>query len=119
MAARFEYAGLDRVIHERARLGIVTSLASHPQGLRFNDLKQLCGLTDGNLSRHLAVLETAGMVAIEKSFRRKRPETRCKLTRSGRARFVVYLDQLQHVVADAAAARVPHGLGKLAVEGAG
>lgn len=119
MAARFEYAGLDRVIHERARLGIVTSLASHPKGLRFNDLKQLCGLTDGNLSRHLTVLEAAGIVTIEKTFRRKRPETRCTLTRGGRARFVAYLDQLQHVVADAAAARVAHAPGKLATEGAG
>ena len=53
----FAYEGLDRVIHERARLSVLTSLITNPKGLTFNDLKQLCGLTDGNLSRHLQVLE--------------------------------------------------------------
>ena len=48
---RFAYEGLDRVIHERARLSILTSLVTNPKGLTFNDLKQLCALTDGNLSR--------------------------------------------------------------------
>src|SRR5262249_53123917 len=57
--APFAYEGLDRVIHEKARLGILTSLMAHPKGLAFADLKQLCGLTDGNLSRHLQVLEEA------------------------------------------------------------
>ena len=52
-AAPFSYDGLDRVIHEKARLGLLTSLMAHPKGLAFADLKQLCGLTDGNLSRHL------------------------------------------------------------------
>ena len=51
--ARFAYEGLDRVIHERARLSVLTSLITNPKGLTFVDLKQLCGLTDGNLSRHL------------------------------------------------------------------
>ncbi len=54
---RFAYEGLDRVIHERARLSVLTSLITNPKGLTFGDLKQLCGLTDGNLSRHLQVLE--------------------------------------------------------------
>jgi hypothetical protein len=54
---RFAYEGLDRVIHERARLSVLTSLITNPKGLIFNDLKQLCSLTDGNLSRHLRVLE--------------------------------------------------------------
>jgi hypothetical protein len=52
---RFAYEGLERVIHEKARLGITASLAAHPEGLLFNDLKDLCTLTDGNLSRHLQV----------------------------------------------------------------
>ena len=64
--APFSYDGLDRVIHEKARLGLMASLMAHPKGLAFADLKQLCGLTDGNLSRHLQVLEEAGLVAIEK-----------------------------------------------------
>ena len=63
---RFSYAGLDRVMHEKARLGILASLAAHAGGLLFNDLKQLCSLTDGNLSRHLAVLSEAGLVEIWK-----------------------------------------------------
>src|SRR5947199_2337421 len=54
---RFAYEGLDRVIHERARLSILTSLLTNPKGVTFNDLKRLCSLTDGNLSRHLSVLE--------------------------------------------------------------
>ena len=55
-SAPFSYDGLDRVIHEKARLGLLTSLMAHPKGLAFADLKLLCGLTDGNLSRHLDVL---------------------------------------------------------------
>src|SRR5438105_3971182 len=61
-SAPFSYDGLDRVIHEKARLGLMTSLMAHPKGLAFADLKQLCGLTDGNLSRHLGVLQEAGLV---------------------------------------------------------
>jgi DNA-binding HxlR family transcriptional regulator len=102
--ARFAYDGLDRIIHEKARLGILTSLIAHPKGLRFNDLKQLCALTDGNLSRHLEVLEEAGLVAIAKSFEKNRPKTVCKITPVGRKRYMQYLDVLEQVVRDAAAA---------------
>ena len=101
---RFEYAGLDRLLHERARLGILASLAAYPAGVRFNDLKRLCGLTDGNLSRHLTVLQEAGIVEIAKDFDRRRPRTTCRLTAAGRERFGAYVNQLQQVVADAAAA---------------
>jgi DNA-binding transcriptional ArsR family regulator len=102
--APFAYQGLDRVLHEKARLGILTSLAAHPQGLAFANLKQLCGLTDGNLSRHLQVLEEAGVVEINKTFERKRPLTTCRLTRAGRKRFLDYIDVLERVVRDAAEA---------------
>ena len=71
--ARFAYEGLDRVIHEKARLGVLTSLVAHPKGLAFADLKILCGLTDGNLSRHLHVLEEAGLIEIAKRFQHNRP----------------------------------------------
>ena len=67
-AAPFSYDGLDRVIHEKARLGLLTSLMAHPKGLAFADLKQLCGLTDGNLSRHLGVLQEAGLVEVTKGW---------------------------------------------------
>lgn len=99
---RFAYEGLDRIIHERARLSILTSLVSHPQGLTFGDLKQLCSLTDGNLSRHLRVLEKSGMIEIAKGHERNRPQTVCRITLAGRKRYVEYLDTLEQVVRDAA-----------------
>jgi DNA-binding MarR family transcriptional regulator len=101
---RFAYAGLDRVIHERARLSVLTSLSAHPKGLLFGDLKQLCALTDGNLSRHLQVLQEAKLVEISKGFENNRPQTLCRITPSGRRRYLEYLEVLEQVVRDAAAA---------------
>lgn len=98
---RFAYEGLDRVIHERARLSVLTSLITNPKGLIFNDLKELCSLTDGNLSRHLRVLETEGMVEIEKGHDRNRPQTICRITSEGRKRYLEYLLTLERVVKDA------------------
>jgi DNA-binding MarR family transcriptional regulator len=103
-ANQYAYLGLDRVIHERARLRLLTSLARYPKGLRFNDLKTLCGLTDGNLSRHMQVLQEAGLVDVEKSFEQNRPQTTCLLTAEGQKRYVEYLAVLEQVVRDAAAA---------------
>lgn len=100
--ARFAYEGLDRVIHERARLSVLTSLITNPKGLTFNDLKQLCALTDGNLSRHLSVLEDAKMVEIIRGHDRNRPQTVCRITASGRKRYLEYLTTLEQVVRDAA-----------------
>jgi DNA-binding MarR family transcriptional regulator len=99
---RFAYEGLDRVIHERARLSVLTSLVTNPKGLAFGDLKQLCALTDGNLNRHLRVLEKGKMVEIIKKHDRNRPLTVCRITPSGRARYVEYLSTLEQVVRDAA-----------------
>src|SRR5450631_3842745 len=101
---RFAYDGLDRLIHERARLGILTSLIAYPKGLRFADLKQLCRLTDGNLSRHLQVLQAAKLVEISKGFARNRPQTMCQITSLGRKRYLVYLAVLEQVILDAAVA---------------
>jgi len=101
--APFSYEGLDRTIHEKARLGVLTSLMAHPKGLAFADLKRLCGLTDGNLSRHLQVLQEAGLVEISKGYERNRPHTTCRLTAAGRRRFLDYLAVLERVVRDAAA----------------
>jgi DNA-binding HxlR family transcriptional regulator len=99
---RFAYEGLDRVIHERARLSVLTSLVTHPKGLAFGDLKQLCALTDGNLSRHLRVLERGKMVEIVKKYDRNRPLTICRITESGRKRYIKYLSTLEQVVKDVA-----------------
>ena len=98
---RFAYEGLDRVIHERARLSILTSLVTNPKGLTFNDLKQLCSLTDGNLSRHLSVLEGSKMVEILKQQDQNRPQTLCRITSSGRNRYLAYLSTLERVIQDA------------------
>ena len=102
--APFAYEGLDRVIHEKARLGVLTSLMTQPKGLAFADLRRLCGLTDGNLSRHLQVLQEAGLVEIIKGYEGNRPHTTCRLTARGRKRFLDYLAILEKVVRDAAEA---------------
>src|SRR5258708_30330151 len=103
-SGRFAYDGLERVIHEKARLGVLTSLVAQTKGLVFGDLKELCGLTDGNLSRHLQVLEEAGMIAIEKGYDHNRPQTLCRITGQGRKRYLDYLKVLEQVVRDAASA---------------
>jgi DNA-binding MarR family transcriptional regulator len=102
--APFAYEGLDRVIHERARLGVLTSLVGRPKGVVFGDLRQLCGLTDGNLSRHLHVLQEAGLVEVSKGFEHNRPQTVCRITPLGRQRYLDYLAVLERVVRDAASA---------------
>ncbi|HET6882276.1 MAG TPA: transcriptional regulator, partial [Pirellulales bacterium] len=76
---RFAYEGLPRVLHEKARLGIMTSLATHPGGLLFTDLKELCSLTDGNLNRHLKVLQEERLIEVRKDESPKRPQTVCRI----------------------------------------
>lgn len=92
---RFAYDGLDRVIHERARLGVLTSLASHPNGLLFGDLKQLCALTGGNLNRHLQVLKTAKLVVIARGMMNRYSQSVCRITPEGRKRDLEYLGALE------------------------
>jgi DNA-binding transcriptional ArsR family regulator len=98
---RFAYDGLDRALHEKARLGILTSLVAHPDGLKFSELRGLCALTDGNLSRHLDVLREAALVEVWKGFEGRRPQTLVRLTTDGRRRFIEYLEELERVVRDA------------------
>jgi DNA-binding MarR family transcriptional regulator len=105
--ARYEFGGLDRVLHEKARLGILTCLLSHRDGLVFNDLKDLCALTDGNLSRHLSTLQEAGLVEIWKGYKGKRPQTLVRLTAVGKKRFVEYLGLLEGIVSGALASAGP------------
>lgn len=100
-SGRFAYEGLDRVLHEKARLGILTSLVAHPDGLKFGELRALCALTDGNLSRHLDVLREAGLVEVWKGFEDRRPQTLARLSADGRRRFIAYLEELERVVRDA------------------
>ena len=100
---RYAYPNLDLVIHERARLSVMTSLIAHTKGLRFSDLKRLCDLTDGNLSRHLQLLASENLVAITKSYDASRPQTWCRLTAEGKRRYLRYLSVLEQIVDDSAA----------------
>jgi DNA-binding transcriptional ArsR family regulator len=100
-SGRFAYEGLDRVLHEKARLGIMTSLVTRPEGLLFGELKRMCALTDGNLSRHLDVLHEAGLIELWKGFENRRPQTLCRLSVEGRQRFLAYLEELEQVIRDA------------------
>ena len=100
---RYAYPNLDLVIHERARLSMMTSLIAHPKGLRFLDLKRLCNLTDGNLSRHLQLLASENLIAITKRYEDSRPQTWCRLTAEGKRRYVRYLSVLEQIVDDSAA----------------
>jgi len=99
--SKFSYDGLNKIIHERARLGILTSLVTHHKGLSFVQLKKLCSLTDGNLSRHVKVLNEAGFVSIEKSFVDNRPQTFCRITEDGQSAFTAYIEVLESIVKDA------------------
>lgn len=98
---RYAYSGLDRVIHEKARLSIIASLSGHADGLLFNELKEVCALTDGNLSRHISILQDSGVVEVWKRQRNNRSQTLVRLTAEGRRRFLDYLAQLEQVIADA------------------
>jgi predicted transcriptional regulator len=109
-AGRFAYDGLDRVFHEKARLGIMTSLSTQPDGLSFSDLKALCALSDGNLNCHLAVLQQAGFVKTTKQGSGRNSHTLCTVTRRGQAAFLQYLQELERVIADAAQSATQHAV---------
>ena len=91
---------LDKVIHERARLGIVASLAARGE-MTFGELKELLEMSDGNLSVHARVLEKAGFLKIEKEFVGRKPRTTMSLTAKGRKAFRRYVDQLERIVSPA------------------
>lgn len=95
---------LDKLIHEKTRLGIMTSLAAHPNGILFTDLKSLNDLTDGNLNRHLKVLCDADLVKFRKSERGRNSKTTYQLTKRGLKAFVEYLDQMEQIIQRASAA---------------
>lgn len=88
---------LDKLIHERIRLGIVSALAAGDV-LSFNDLKALLATTDGNLSVHARKLEEAGYIACLKSFDDRTPRTEYRLTPEGRAALTAYLDQMEAII---------------------
>jgi DNA-binding HxlR family transcriptional regulator len=88
---------LDRVIHERVRLAIVSALAG-VEALTFNELKDLLDITDGNLSVHARRLEEAGFVVCEKSFVERVPRTQYRLTAAGRVALDDYLNHMESLI---------------------
>jgi len=88
---------LDRVIHEKGRLAIMSLLAASPE-LSFTELRDGLGMTDGNLMTHVRALQQEGYVSVTKSYKDKRPLTTCSLTSAGRKAFAAYIDLLEKIV---------------------
>jgi len=91
---------LDRVIHEKGRLAIVSALSASPE-LSFTELRGLLGMTDGNLTTHLRTLQEAGFLTVTKSLRENRSLTTCSLTPAGQKAFADYIDLLERIVREA------------------
>lgn len=88
---------LDRVIHEKGRLAIMSMLAATPE-LSFTELRDTLGMTDGNLNTHIRTLQEAGYIAVSKSYEKNRPLTTCSLTAAGRKAFAGYIDLLEQIL---------------------
>jgi len=88
---------LDRVIHEKGRLAIMSMLAANPE-LSFTELRQALTMTDGNLTTHIRTLQEAGYLSVTKSFQNNRPLTTCSLTAAGKKAFGNYIDLLESIV---------------------
>lgn len=91
------YLQLDRVIHEKGRLAIMSALAAAPE-LTFTELRDLLKMTDGNLTTHIRTLQQEGFVTVAKSYQNNRPLTSCSLTKGGREAFTSYIDLLEKIV---------------------
>jgi len=89
---------LEPLIHGRARLLVLSYLVPRTRGVPFTELRAAAGLTDGTLSVHLSKLEAGGIVAVEKRFVGKKPQTLVRMTDAGRRRFARYVDQLRQLV---------------------
>jgi DNA-binding MarR family transcriptional regulator len=88
---------LDRVIHEKGRLTIMSMLAASPE-LSFTELRDGLGMTDGNLTTHIRTLQQSGYLSVTKSFQNNRPLTTCALTASGRKAFTNYINLLEQII---------------------
>ena len=102
--AQASFGHLDRIFHEKARLGIMTVLAGNPQGILFTQLKEVLDFTDGNLNRHLKVLVDAAMVSVEKSAAGRNAKSAYQLTALGLEGFENYLAELESVLVQATTA---------------
>jgi DNA-binding MarR family transcriptional regulator len=88
---------LDRVIHEKGRLAIMSMLAASPE-LSFTELREALRMTDGNLTTHIRTLQEAGYISVTKSFQNNRPLTTCALTPAGKKTFAGYINLLAEIV---------------------
>ncbi|HSU53156.1 MAG TPA: transcriptional regulator [Candidatus Dormibacteraeota bacterium] len=88
---------LDRVIHEKGRLAIMSMLAASAE-LSFTEMRDALGMTDGNLTTHIRTLQEAGYVSITKSFQNNRPLTTCSLTPGGKKAFTCYINLLEQII---------------------
>ncbi len=88
---------LDRVIHEKGRLAIMSMLAASPE-LAFTEIRDALHMTDGNLTTHIRTLQEAGYLSVTKSFHKNRPLTTCALTPAGRKAFTTYINLLEALV---------------------
>ena len=88
---------LDRVIHEKGRLAIMSALAATPE-MSFTELRDTLGMTDGNLTTHIRILQEEGFISVAKSYQNNRPLTTCSLTKAGRKAFAGYIDLLEQIV---------------------
>jgi DNA-binding MarR family transcriptional regulator len=91
------YLQLDRVIHEKGRLAIMSMLAASAE-LSFTEMRDALGMTDGNLTTHIKALQQEGYVSVTKSYQNRRPLTTCTLTASGRKAFTEYINLLEKIV---------------------
>ena len=88
---------LDRVIHEKGRLAIMSMLAASPE-LSFTELRDSLNMTDGNLTTHIKTLQQEGFISVAKSYQNNRPLTSCSLTSAGRKAFADYINLLEKIV---------------------
>jgi DNA-binding MarR family transcriptional regulator len=88
---------LDRVIHEKGRLAIMSALAGTPE-LSFTELRDTLDMTDGNLTTHIRILQEEGFISVAKSYQNNRSLTTCSLTKAGRKAFAGYIDLLEQIV---------------------
>lgn len=88
---------IDRVIHEKGRLAIMSMLAATPE-LSFTELRDTLGMTDGNINTHIRTLQEAGYIAVSKSYEKNRPLTTCSLTGAGKKAFANYIDLLEQIL---------------------
>lgn len=98
------YEALERIFHEPNRLAIMSNLCAADDGMNFTELRNICNMTDGNLNRHLKVLEEANTIKIDKQFVDNKPRTTIRLSSTGLTRFNEYLTALSDVLKQAQAA---------------